>query len=117
MDKLTIEELSNIKWVAGHLDGEDIIFESKDGERKEIRIDVVLKQFLDTMRENEYMRIRLAQIASGDYKACGHRAEDVAADALHQHKQPVGFDYEATVLETGEKVKMRYEHQPKTPVK
>lgn len=29
-----------------------------------------------------YVRMRLAQIASGDYKACGHTAEQVAADAL-----------------------------------
>jgi hypothetical protein len=40
------------------------------------------KQLLDTMRENEHMKMRLAQIASGDYKACGHTAEDVAKDAF-----------------------------------
>lgn len=38
---------------------------------------------------NDYVRMRLAQIASGDYKACGHTAEQVAADALlHLAKQP-----------------------------
>ena len=29
-----------------------------------------------------YIKMRLVQIASGDYKACGHSAEDVARDAL-----------------------------------
>lgn len=30
----------------------------------------------------DYVATRLAQIASGDYKVCGHTAEQVAADAL-----------------------------------
>lgn len=29
-----------------------------------------------------YVKMRLAQIASGDYKICGYTAEQVAADAL-----------------------------------
>lgn len=38
-------------------------------------------------RQNQYMKMRLAQIASGDYKTCGHRAEEVAADALNPNKE------------------------------
>lgn len=30
----------------------------------------------------KHAKMRLAQIASGDYKVCGHFAEDVAKDAL-----------------------------------
>lgn len=35
-----------------------------------------------TQQPTDYIRMRLAQIASGDYKACGLRAEDVAKDAI-----------------------------------
>src|ERR1700728_5344785 len=35
----------------------------------------------------DYIKMRLAQIASGDYKICGHTAEDVAKDALAYIKQ------------------------------
>ncbi len=36
----------------------------------------------DSTDDLEYIKIRLAQIASGDYRACGHAAEAVAQDAL-----------------------------------
>lgn len=38
--------------------------------------------------EVDYMKMRLAQIASGDYKACGVSAEKCAADALIHGKLP-----------------------------
>ena len=36
------------------------------------------------------MRMRLAQIASGDYKTCGHTAEEVAASALLEAEEIAG---------------------------
>ena len=35
-----------------------------------------------TANQIEYVKMRLAQIASGDYRVCGLSAEDVAKDAL-----------------------------------
>ncbi len=46
----------------------------------------IILAYLEAARQQtvvgDYVRIRLAQIASGDYRACGHTAEEVAADAL-----------------------------------
>ena len=38
----------------------------------------------DSLRGIPYVKMRLAQIASGDYKACGHTAEEVASDAFKE---------------------------------
>lgn len=47
----------------------------------------ILEQLADVLQENKILRMRLAQIASGDYKICGHSAEEVAADALQPNKE------------------------------
>lgn len=41
---------------------------------------------------SDYVKMRLAQIASGDYKACGHTAEEVARDALAAIQKGTGHD-------------------------
>ncbi|MFA7278744.1 MAG: hypothetical protein WC100_01455 [Sterolibacterium sp.] len=70
MDRLTIEQL------------EFICDLDKTGDNS-----LTHRQLLDAMRENAWMKMRLAQIASGDYKVCGHFAEDVAKDGLNWNKE------------------------------
>jgi hypothetical protein len=69
-DRLTIEEVM------------DCMRYYATTKQPDVSLHQVAQQLLDTMRENEHMKMRLAQIASGDYKACGHTAEDVARDAF-----------------------------------
>jgi len=56
---------------------------SYEGMHKEDHLGyTALCQLTDVIRHNRYMMMRLAQIASGDYKTCGLFAENVAKDAL-----------------------------------
>jgi len=45
-------------------------------------LDTIIAQQKATEEAIEAVRVRLVQIASGDYRACGHLAEAVALDAL-----------------------------------
>lgn len=48
----------------------------------DIALDTIIAQQKATEEVMEAVRVRLVQIASGDYRACGHLAEAVALDAL-----------------------------------
>ena len=56
-------------------------------------LDTIIAKQKATEQVIEAVRVRLMQIASGDYRACGHLAEAVALDALDKINALFGKEF------------------------